>query len=98
MSSLPTAGKLLLAWAALWNLAAFGAMGLDKAQARRGGWRIPERRLFLLAALGGALGGLLGMRAFRHKTLHRAFRIGMPALLILNLLLYGLLAYPLFFA
>lgn len=97
MNSLPTAAKLLFAWAAFWNLAAFCAMGLDKAQAKRGGWRIPERRLFLFAALGGALGSLLGMRAFHHKTLHKAFRIGMPALLILNLLLYGLLAYLLLF-
>lgn len=44
------------------------AMGIDKLKARAGKWRIPERTLFLLAAMGGALGGMLGMLAFRHKT------------------------------
>ena len=89
---------VLLAWAAFSNLLAFGLMGADKAFARKGLHRIPEKRLFLAAALGGALGALLGMRLFRHKTLHRSFTLGMPALLILNLLAYGFLARLLWIA
>lgn len=72
------------------NLAAFVLMGADKRRAKRGAWRISERALFLPALLGGALGGTLGMRAFRHKTKHWYFRWGLPLLLILQA---GLLAW-----
>ena len=41
------------------NVIAFAAMGIDKAKARAGKWRIAESTLFALAALGGALGGLV---------------------------------------
>lgn len=91
MSSLPIAAKYLLTWAGLWNLVAFAAMGLDKHKAKSGAWRIPERRLFLFALLGGGPGGFLGMLAFRHKTRHLAFRLGFPALALLDLLVYGYL-------
>lgn len=74
---------------AVMNAAAFAAMGIDKAQALRGGRRISERTLFLLAVFGGAPGGLLGMHVFHHKTLHTAFRLGFPALLLLQLALLG---------
>ena len=93
MPSLPIAARLILLWALLINLAAVMAMGLDKAKAKAKGWRIPEKRLFLLAVLGGALGGILGMQVFRHKTQHASFRLGFPALLVVNLALYGGLVY-----
>ena len=66
------------------NIIAFAAMGIDKAKARAGKWRIAEGTLFALAALGGALGGTLGMRVFHHKTKHKEFRFGFPALLCLQ--------------
>ena len=97
MNTIATAAKhglvVLLGWAALCNLTAFALMGIDKARARKGRRRIPEKRLFLTAALGGALGSILGMYVFHHKTLHRSFTLGMPGLLLLNLALYGLLGY-----
>ena len=74
------------------NLAAFALMGVDKRRARRGDWRISEKALFLPAVLGGALGGLLGMRVFHHKTKHWYFRFGMPALLIVQVILAGWIA------
>lgn len=49
------------------NLVTFGAFGADKNAARKGEWRTPERRLWLLCALGGTPGALLAMRIFRHK-------------------------------
>ena len=47
--------------------------GADKAKARRGAWRIPERVLLGCGICGGALGALLGMRLFHHKTRHWYF-------------------------
>ena len=58
----------------------FVLMGLDKAKARRSAWRISEKTLFVLALLGGALGGTAGMFLFRHKTKHWTFRLGFPLL------------------
>lgn len=56
-------------------------MGTDKAKARRNAWRIPEKTLFLSAILGGSIGAILGMQLLRHKTRHRSFVLGMPAIL-----------------
>lgn len=69
------------------NALAFCLMGIDKKRARRGGRRIREKTLFLAAGLFGGLGGVLGMRAFRHKTRHWYFRYGFPALLALQLVI-----------
>lgn len=71
------------------NLAAFWAMGADKRRARRGAWRLSEKALFLPAVLGGALGGVLGMQVFHHKTRHWRFRLGFPLLLVLQAGLLG---------
>lgn len=74
------------------NLLAFAVFGIDKRRAgKRGARRIPERTLFLLAGLGGSVGALLGMRIWHHKTLHRSFRYGIPAILAAQLLLFFLL-------
>lgn len=67
------------------NALAFAAFGADKGRARRGEWRISESALMLLAAAGGSLGALAGMRAFHHKTRKPIFRIGVPALLAIHL-------------
>jgi len=66
------------------NFLAFALMGIDKGRARRHGRRISERALFFFPLMGGALGGIAGMGLFRHKTLHRSFRLGLPALLALQ--------------
>ncbi len=57
-------------------------MGIDKHKAINQLYRIPEKRLFLTAWLGGALGVLLAMKFFRHKTLHNSFRYGIPTIMI----------------
>ncbi len=75
------------------NLTAFCLMGLDKRRARREAWRIPEKILFLPVLLGGGLGGVLGMRTFRHKTRHWYFRFGYPLLLAVWCILLGLLVW-----
>ena len=78
------------------NLICFCLMGADKSKARRGEWRISEKGLFLSAACFGALGGLLGMKHFRHKTKHWYFRVGFTILLILQAALLAALAWRLF--
>lgn len=77
---------LLICLAAV-NVAAFAAMGIDKAKAKAGAWRVPEATLFLLAVLGGSVGGILGMQLFRHKTKHKTFTVGFPAILVCQLAL-----------
>ena len=63
------------------NLFSFALMGWDKRCARKGYWRVPEKRLFIAAGCFGALGGLLGMYVYRHKTKHWYFRIFFPVML-----------------
>ena len=75
------------------NLVLFAMMGIDKYKARKGLWRIPEKTLFIIAGLGGSIGGILGMKLFRHKTLHNSFRFGFPAILIAQLAAAGFLIY-----
>ena len=70
----------MLALYFLINLVTVALMGLDKAYAKQGGWRIPEKTLFGAALLGEAVGGTIGMFFFRHKTRHWYFRYGFPAL------------------
>ncbi len=72
-------------WLLVVNLAAFVMMGVDKRRARKGAWRLSEKALFLPVVLGGALGGVLGMKHFHHKTKHWYFRYGFPLLLAVQL-------------
>jgi uncharacterized membrane protein YsdA (DUF1294 family) len=69
------------------DLIAFVVFGIDKRKARKGQWRVPESTLFILALIGGSIGALLGMLAFRHKTKHRKFTIGIPLILALQIAL-----------
>lgn len=69
------------------NLTGFAVMGIDKRKAVRHLWRVRESTLFLIALLGGSVGSILGMRMFRHKTRHWYFIYGMPAILVLQILL-----------
>ncbi len=75
------------------SLALFITLGLDKRFAKTEHRRVPEKRLFLLAALLGAPGGLLGMYAFRHKTRHWYFILGFWGLALLELGALGCSAY-----
>lgn len=63
------------------NLFTFVLYGIDKYKARHGLWRVPESTLLLLAVAGGSLGAWAGMRVWHHKTLHRKFRYGVPAII-----------------
>ena len=84
---------LLGAYLLVINLEGFALMGIDKSRARRGRRRIAEATLFIVAALGGSLGVLCGMCAFRHKTLHTSFTVGIPLLLFFQAVLITLALY-----
>ena len=70
---------------AAWNLIVFILYGVDKAKAKRGSRRIPERTLLWCAFLLGGIGGMARMLAFQHKTRHMKFRILLPVALFLSL-------------
>lgn len=76
---------LLLYYLLASNLLTFVIYGIDKYKARHNHWRVREASLLLLAALGGSIGALLAMRVFRHKTQHKKFRYGVPAILLVQL-------------
>lgn len=67
------------------NAFGFSQMLYDKKQAKSSQQRIPEKTLFLVAALGGALGTFIGMQVARHKTKHWNFLIFIPFLIIVNI-------------
>ena len=88
----PHDGSLLLLMLLVINLVTFLIYGLDKWKARHERRRIREKTLLLLAVFGGSIGAWLGMHLFRHKTRHRYFRWGIPAILLLQLArVFGLL-------
>ena len=69
------------------NIIGFLIMFIDKQKAKRGAWRIPEKTIFIITALGGGIGTIAGMYAFRHKTQKLQFVIGLPFITILEIIL-----------
>jgi uncharacterized membrane protein YsdA (DUF1294 family) len=78
----------ILAWLVGWAVPTFAIYGIDKAQARREGWRVPEWLLHALAIGGGVIGAWAGRLVFRHKTQKPAFLV----VLIAASVLWGALA------
>ena len=79
--------KYFMLLALVWNLVVFFIYGIDKSKARREARRISEKFLLLVALLLGAIGAIFGMVVFNHKTSKMKFRILVPLLVVLNLLL-----------
>lgn len=78
---------ILALYLALINILAFALYGIDKKKAKDHAWRISERTLLLVAALFGAAGALAGMYTFHHKTRKMKFSVGVPLLLIAQVLI-----------
>lgn len=75
------ARHLILLYLAVITVVTFLVYGIDKWKAQHKRWRIPESVLLGLAALGGSVGALLGMQVWHHKTQHKRFKYGVPAIL-----------------
>jgi len=74
------------------SIVSFFLMRYDKQCARQNKRRVPERTLFLVAGLFGAIGGTLGMYVFHHKTNHWYFKTFFPAMMIVQIAIIGLIA------
>ena len=74
------------------NVVTFLVYGIDKWKAKQGSWRISEATLLILAAIGGSIGALLGMKIWHHKTMHKKFKYGLPLILIIQIILIGYLS------
>ena len=84
---------IILIYLAAVNLFGLIIMGVDKSRAKRRKWRIPEATLFLVAIIGGSIGSILGMYLFRHKTKHWYFVVGMPVILVLQLIAVAIIVF-----
>lgn len=85
--------KYLLASLIVINVLTFFIYGIDKWKARRNKWRISEAALLWLAVAGGSIGALSGMKVWHHKTMHKKFKYGLPAILLLQVALAGFILY-----
>ena len=83
--------NILVVYLVFVNIAAFGMYGIDKQKAIRKQWRIPEAQLLAVAAIGGSPGGLLWIQVFSHKTRNRELPLGVPLILVAQLILWRVL-------
>ena len=74
------------------NILTFAVYGIDKWKAKQDGWRISEATLLMLAVIGGTIGALLGMQVWRHKTMHKKFKYGLPLILLAQIALMYLIS------
>ncbi|SFO89747.1 DUF1294 domain-containing protein [Prevotella sp. tf2-5] len=74
------------------NIVTFLVYGIDKWKAKQGSWRISEATLLMLAVIGGTIGALLGMQVWRHKTMHKKFKYGLPLILLAQIALIYLIS------
>ena len=68
------------------NAVGFYMMWSDKRKAIKDAWRTPERNFFIVALIGGSIGCWAGMQTFRHKTKHIKFTVGIPMILLLQIM------------
>ena len=84
---------IILIYLILINIITCIVFGVDKRKAKKEKWRVPEATLLLLSVIGGSIGALIGMRLFHHKTRKAKFRIGVPVILILQIILVVFIVY-----
>lgn len=87
---------IIIGYILIINLTGFLSMYIDKKKAQKNAWRIKEGTLLIIAMLGGSVGSIIGMYKFRHKTKKLKFTVGIPTILITEIVLivYCLIANP----
>jgi len=80
--------KYFLLYLLVINVYGIFLMFLDKYKAKHNKWRIPEKKLFITAIIGGSFGIFFGMYLFRHKTQHKKFVYGIPVIIIFQLCIF----------
>jgi uncharacterized membrane protein YsdA (DUF1294 family) len=87
--------KIILILFLVLNLITFFVYGIDKWKAKKGKWRISEATLLILATVGGSIGAWCAMKVWHHKTLHKKFRYGIPAIIVLQIaaIIFGFIQY-----
>ena len=84
---------IVLIYLVIINVVTFFMYGIDKWKAKKSKMRVRETALLGLAVLGGSIGAWLGMKIWHHKTLHKKFKYGVPAIIIIQLSLIDYLLY-----
>ena len=84
---------ILYVYLAVITLVTFFLFGIDKYKAKKSKWRVKESTLIWLAVFGGSVGAWLGMKVWHHKTQHNKFRIGIPAIFLLQVALVLAILY-----
>lgn len=73
------------------NIIASLLSAIDKYKAQRGLWRISEVTLLSFAVVGGAFGEYITMKVIRHKTKHKKFMYGLPAIMFFHIIVTAIL-------
>ena len=77
--------KIIISYVIIINVITLMMYGIDKWKAKHSKWRIPEAILLIMAAVGGSIGAWTGIKLFHHKTLHKKFKYGVPAIFLIQL-------------
>jgi uncharacterized membrane protein YsdA (DUF1294 family) len=77
--------KIIIGYVIVINVITLMMYGIDKWKAKHSKWRIPEATLLIMAAVGGSIGAWTGIKLFHHKTLHKKFKYGVPAIFLIQL-------------
>lgn len=86
--------QIIIIYLIVVNVVTFFVFGIDKWKSKRNKWRIPEAHLLGLAVIGGSIGAWIGMTLWHHKTMHKKFKYGVPAILILQIAAVALIFIP----
>ena len=84
---------IVLIYLGVINVVTFFLYGIDKRKVKRSKWRIEESTLLWWAVLGGSIGAILGIKIWHHKTQRKKFAVGVPMILLTQIMIIGLIYY-----
>ena len=76
--------RILLIYLAVVNILTIIVFGVDKMNAKSNRQRVRIVTLLGLAFIGGSVGALIGMYGFHHKTKKAYFTVGVPLILLMQ--------------